>query len=116
MIQAHPVRLFAHLLTDATPQDREHEWLRQIARGDREAYERIYHAYFRRIFGYLFRTVGAEAAEELTSDVMFEIWKSAKTFRGDSRVSTWIFGIARFKALSHLRRPRMDTVDMEDAP
>jgi RNA polymerase sigma-70 factor (ECF subfamily) len=97
-------------------QELQREWLRQTARGDRTAFEQLYRAYHKRIFGYLFRTLSnAEAAEELASDVMLEMWKSAGTFRGESQVSTWLFGIARFKALSHLRRPRADSVDADEA-
>jgi RNA polymerase sigma-70 factor (ECF subfamily) len=105
-------------VSDATAvvQDREREWLRRVARGDKAAFEDLYRAYHRRVFGYLFRTVwSAEAAEELASDVMLEVWKVAATFRGDSQVSTWILGIARFKALSALRRPRRDAVDVDQA-
>jgi RNA polymerase sigma-70 factor (ECF subfamily) len=96
--------------------DQERQWLRQTARGDRAAFEQLFHAYQKRIAGYLFRMVSsAEAAEELASDVMVEIWKSAGRFRGDSQVSTWIFGIARFKALTFLRRNRSVAVAVEEA-
>jgi len=94
----------------------ESEWLRQIAGGDRTAFERLYKAYHRRVFGYLWRMIGdADKADELASDVLLEVWKSAGKFRGASRVSTWIFGIARFKALSSLRGAAPETIDIEQA-
>ena len=40
-----------------------------------------------------------ELARELTSDVFLEVWTQAGLYRGDAKVSTWIFGIARFKGL-----------------
>jgi RNA polymerase sigma-70 factor (ECF subfamily) len=46
---------------------------------------------------------------------MFEVWKGASRFKGASRVSTWIFGIARHKALSAMRRSSPLTVEVEDA-
>jgi RNA polymerase sigma-70 factor (ECF subfamily) len=95
--------------------DRDREWLRRIAGGDRQAFEQLYQAYHRRVFGYLFRMVGsADRADELASDVLLEVWKSAGKFKGESRPSTWIFGIARFKALSSLRRSEPPTVEVED--
>lgn len=98
-------------------EDLHRHWLRDAARGDRPAFERLYRAYERRIFGFLYRMVSnVEAAEELTSEVMLEVWKAAGRFRGDSLVSTWMFGIARFKALSALRRRGAATVALEDAP
>ena len=68
------------------------------------------------MFGYLFRLVdSADSAEELTTDVMLEVWKSAKRFRGESRVSTWVIGIARYKALSSLRKTGLEWADVEEA-
>jgi len=122
IIQAHqtfhlpfPFPFPRHVTDLSATQDREREWLRQVARGDRAAYEHIYRAYYRRVFGYLYRMTSPEAAEELTSDVMLEVWKRAGTFRGESLVSSWIFGIARFKALSAFRRPHVPSVDVEQA-
>ena len=116
IIQPYPTFPFSLHVTDLpAAQDREREWLRQVARGDRAAYEQIYRAYYRRVFGYLYRMTKPDAAEELTSDVMLEVWKKAGTFRGESLVSSWILGIARFKALSALRRPQAPSVDVEQA-
>jgi RNA polymerase sigma-70 factor (ECF subfamily) len=95
--------------------DQHRRWIQQTARGDRSAFEQLYRAYEKRIFGFVVRMLSnAETAEELTSDVMVEVWKSAARFRGDSRVSTWMFGIARFKALSALRRHESETVPLDD--
>ncbi len=100
---------------EARGSDPEIEWVRRIANGDRSAFETLYHAYQRRLFGFIFRMVDKQdAAEELTNDVMLEVWKGAAAFRGDSRVSTWIFGIARFRAISSLRRANPKTVDYEE--
>lgn len=94
----------------------EREWLQEIANGDRTAFERFYQAYHRRVFGYLFRMVNsAETAEELATDVLVEVWKGAKRFRGGSRVSTWVLGIARYKALSSLRKSPPPTTDVDEA-
>src|SRR5579862_1870170 len=96
--------------------DLELEWLRRVAKGDRAAFERFYYAYQKRLFGYLFRMVGkTDRAEELTSDVMLEVWKGASGFKGEAKVSTWVFGIARFRAISSMRRSNPIAVDIEDA-
>ena len=88
----------------------------QIAAGDREAFEKLYFAYQRRLFGFLYRALGESgAAEELVNDVMVEVWKSAARFRGDSKPSTWIFGIAHHLLLNHVRRRKAASVDLEKA-
>lgn len=102
--------------SDSESQNLEREWIRDIANGNRSSFERLFHAYYRRIFGFLLRLVGrADAAEELANDVMMVVWKGASGFKGDSKVSTWVFGIAHFRAVSWLRRSSFETIDIEDA-
>ena len=51
------------------------------------------------------RLVGNETvAEDLLSDVFFDVWQQAGRFEGRSAVTTWLLSIARFKALSARRR------------
>lgn len=83
----------------------EADWLRAVA-GDRdaEAFRALFDRYFARVFVFIQRRVeDPELARELTSDVFFEVWAQAGQFRGEARVSTWIFGIARFKSLEGMR-------------
>jgi len=96
--------------------EQEASWIAQIAQGDRDAFEALYRSYRARLFGYLFRrTDDASLAEELASDVLFEVWRGAKRFRGDSRPSTWIFGIAHHKAMSAYRKRPPESVELDAA-
>jgi RNA polymerase sigma-70 factor (ECF subfamily) len=62
------------------------------------------------------RLVRNEAtAEDLISDVFLDVWKQASRFEGRSAVSTWLLSIARFKALSALRRRPEELLDEERA-
>lgn len=91
-------------------------WIQQIAGGDRDAFEKLYKAYAARLFRYLFSMLSdANAAEELANDVMVAAWKGAAQFRGQSKPSTWLFGIAHHKALNELRRRQPQVVDIEEA-
>src|SRR5215813_5104031 len=93
----------------------DRQLLRQIAEGSREAFEQLYRAWQTRLFRYLLRMVGdSGTAEELTNDTMIAAWKAAASFKGQSKVSTWLFAIARNKALNSLRRDRLQSV-MKDA-
>lgn len=83
----------------------ELELLRAVAAQDLEAFERLYHLYYPRLFSYLFRIVRrVELVEETLNDVMMVVWERAGDFLEKSRVSTWIFGIAYRQALKALRR------------
>ena len=54
-------------------------------------------------------------AEDLISDVFLDVWRQAGRFEGRSAVSTWLLSIARFKALSALRRRPDEELDEETA-
>jgi RNA polymerase sigma-70 factor (ECF subfamily) len=96
--------------------DPELEWIRQIAAGDRDAFEKLYKAYQTRLFRYLLRMVGDTGkAEELTNDTMVAAWKAAGSFKGQSKPSTWLFAIARNKALNAMRGLQPVMVDVETA-
>jgi len=88
----------------------------QIAKGDRPAMEALFGRYRVRVFKFVLRMVRNEAvAEELNSDVFLDVWRQASTFEGRAAVSTWIFSIARFKALNALQRRSEDELDEEKA-
>lgn len=76
-----------------------------VVTGDRAAFERLYGIYVTRVFQYVRTLVGdQDLAEEVVADTMLAVWRGAGTFAYTSRLSTWIFGIARHKALDAMRR------------
>jgi RNA polymerase sigma-70 factor (ECF subfamily) len=94
--------------------------LARVAAGDREAFRELYIAYHRRLARFLTRlTRRYEVAEEVINDTLWVVWRKAGDFRGDSRVSTWIMGIAYRRALKALRarsRVLADAVPLENEP
>jgi RNA polymerase sigma-70 factor (ECF subfamily) len=57
----------------------------------------------------------ANIQEDLISEVFLDVWRQAGRFEGRSAVSTWMLAIARFKALSALRRRPSEELDEEAA-
>ena len=89
--------------------------LRGVADSNRGAFEELFENYHARLFSFLFRLTRSHgAAEELANDVLMTVWKDAGRFRGESRVSTWIFGIAYRQALTHLRKRKLKVVSIND--
>ena len=87
----------------------------RIATGDRLAMQVLYARYHVRVFRFVVRLVRDEAtAEDLISEVFLDVWRQAGRFEGRSTVSTWMLAIARFKAISALRRRSDEELD-EDA-
>jgi len=88
----------------------------RIANGDRLAMQVLFARYHVRVFRFVVRLVRNEStAEDLISEVFLDVWRQAGRFQGRSAVSTWLLAIARFKALSALRRRPDKELDEETA-
>jgi RNA polymerase sigma factor (sigma-70 family) len=80
-----------------TPDDRE--LLAHVASGDLRAFEKLYRIYQPRLTRFLTTLLKRpQLIEEVLDDTMMVVWKSAGSFRGSSKPSTWIFAIAYRKA------------------
>jgi len=89
--------------------------LESIADGGRTAMHILYSRHNVRVYRFVLRIVrDATMAEDLTSQVFLDVWRTAKQFEGRSQVSTWLLSIARFKALTALRQRRHEDIDQED--
>ena len=83
----------------------EEQLLAGVARGDRAAFQQLYCLFHRRLRQFLLRlTRRPEVVQEIINDTMLVVWQRAATFRGESRASTWILGIAYRRALKALNR------------
>ena len=99
----------------------ERKLLERVAGHDRDALTRLYEQYHERLFKFVFRLTQSHAqTEEVVNDIMLAVWRGAGNYRGDSKPSTWIFGIAYRQALKRLSRkririaPRMDVEQIPD--
>ncbi|HEY0940942.1 MAG TPA: sigma-70 family RNA polymerase sigma factor [Steroidobacter sp.] len=81
--------------------------IRRVSLRDRGAMRELYLLYHRRLSRFLMRvTQRQDLTEEIINDTLMVVWNSAERFRGESRVSTWIVGIAYRRALKSVRRRR----------
>ena len=94
----------------------DEELIGRIASGDRLAMQVLFARHHVRVFRFVLRLVRDESvAEDLISEVFLDVWRQAGRFEGRSAVSTWLLAIARFKALSALRRRPDEELDEETA-
>lgn len=102
---------------DAGPQS-DRALLARVIERDQAAHRVLFERYYKRVLAFVRRRVGDDGlAEEVTTDVFFEVWRNASAYRGESPVTTWIFGIANLKSLSAKRyfaQPRRASVRVED--
>ena len=100
----------------ANPATSDEILIGRIANGDRLAMQVLFARHHVRVFRFVLRLVRNDAtAEDLISEVFLDVWRQAGKFEGRSQVSTWLLSIARFKALSVLRRKPESELDDETA-
>jgi RNA polymerase sigma-70 factor (ECF subfamily) len=78
--------------------------VQRVLDGDEEAFTEILRLHQARIRAYLGRyTRNNDVVDDLAQDVFLRAYKSLDTYRFDSRLSTWLIGIAKHIALTYLR-------------
>ena len=87
------------------PADLEH-LVDGLRRGDHDAFEALVRLAQHRIYGMARRMLGDQAeAEEVAQEVFLRVHRSAREFRGESKLSTWLYTIAARLCLARLARP-----------
>ena len=88
----------------------------RIGAGDERALSELYARYAPVVFGFVFARVSDRGvAEEVAADVWLGCWRSACAFRRDSKVLTWLLGIAKRQVYAHTRRKRLPQVPLDEA-
>jgi RNA polymerase sigma-70 factor, ECF subfamily len=95
-------------LTDTTKGsalgENDRKLIAAIARRDKTAFRDLHLRYDGRIRRFVSRTFPrCTSTEEIASDTLWIVWRSAGQFKGTSQVSTWIMGIAHNVSLKRLR-------------
>ena len=82
-----------------------------------EQFERLYRAYYMRVFSYVMTLCGDQLqAEEITQETFFRAFSRQSEFRGDADASTWLCAIAKNFFLDEKRKRRADGAIPEDLP
>src|ERR671920_2396455 len=90
------------------------ELVARVRAGDEEAFRLIFDRYSRPILGFIFDMVGDRAlAEDLAQETFVRAFRGLQTLREETKLSTWLFGIARNCAREQLRNRRRDVGNVE---
>lgn len=93
---------------------RDRELVAAILAGSREHFDELYEGYFPRVYSFALKRLGDTAeAEDVTQEVFETIFQALPSYRGDSSLLVWIFGITRNKVNRRFRgvRPRLESID-----
>lgn len=73
-----------------------------------EAFNGIVDTYTERLYWHVRRFLCShEDTNDLLQDIFIKIWTALSTFRGDSRLYTWLYRIATNEVLNHLRKQKI---------
>ncbi len=76
----------------------------RVCQGDAEAFRLIFERYSRPVISFIFDMVNDRGlAEELTQETFVRAYRAIRTMRKDTKLSTWLFGIARNVARESIR-------------
>ena len=90
--------------------------IERIAAGDKLAMQVLFARHQVRVYRFVLRLVRDQSvAEELVGEVFLDVWRQAGRFEARSTASTWLLAIARYKALSALRRRTDQELDDDKA-
>src|SRR5215203_5674885 len=94
----------------ATP---EHELVERCRQGNETAFRELVELYKGLVFALITRSIASRArAEELAQDVFLKVHKGLPYFRGEAKLSTWIYRIV-INVLSQ-ERPELATASLDD--
>lgn len=94
----------------------EKDLICRAARGDAEAFRQLVEAYQTPAYRLAARMCGPDSAEDVTQEAFLAAWRALPEFRGDCRLSTWLYRLVSNAAIDCLRREKKhrDTGDVDD--
>jgi RNA polymerase sigma-70 factor (ECF subfamily) len=95
------------------PLDSDEQLVARHARGDVQAFPRLFSRHRASVAQFVARNLGARTAwaDDLTQEVFIRVYRQARQFEGRSSVRTWLFGIALNVCRDHIRKERRFDVD-----
>lgn len=98
--------------------DRDGALVARVARGDEAAFEALFRRHHRALYGFARRLTGRDdMADEIAGEALDVLWRRAGAFRGEARVTTWLFGVVyrlALKARGRAARRAEDALEADD--
>lgn len=89
----------------------EQELISEIRRGNTRAFSDLVDSYKDLVYTLAVRMLGnREEAEEVSQDVFIKVYKSLSKFKGDSKLSTWVYRIAYNSCLDQIKKIKKERV------
>ena len=87
----------------------EQQQLRKIRKGDIASFEKLFHSYYKGLFGYAMSLVKKEEfAEEVVQDVFYNIWKNRDSLRITRSWQSYLYRSVYNNSMMILRKVRRE--------
>ena len=95
----------------SAPTETTEQLLDLVGRGDRDAFERLYHRIAGPVLGVVRRVLRDHAqSEEVAQEVLVEVWRTARRFDPSlGGASTWVLTMAHRRAVDRVRSAQAST-------
>lgn len=95
-------------MPDCDHRERDRCWLRRICRGDEEAFEALFLAYYTDLCRFAARYVSSsDVVEDLIQDIFLSVWKRRETLDPQQNIRAYLYKATRNEAFKHLNRKRV---------
>ncbi|CAN5533471.1 RNA polymerase sigma factor [soil metagenome] len=83
----------------------ETSFIKKLRAGDHAAFNELVEIYRGKVINTCYRFLAdQEDAEDVSQDIFIEIYQSLRTFKGDAKLSTWIYRITVYKCLDAIKK------------
>ena len=88
--------------------------INKVINGNSNAFANLVDNYKNMVFSLAFKmTKNREEAEEVSQDTFIKAYKNLKSFKGDSKFSTWLYRIAYHACLDNLKKNKKHNTSFE---
>ena len=83
----------------------EEQLIQEVLKGNVQAYEQLIETYEKKIYALCLNLLkDPEEAYDASQEVCIKIWKQLRTFKGEAKLSTWIYRMTTNQCLDILRK------------
>ena len=92
-------------------QTEDKKLIKQIAKGNEQAFEMLYQRHSKKLFGYAYHILkNKQTAEDVLQETFLTIWQKSNRYRGEGRVVAWLFGITHNLALKAYNQKSTESI------
>ena len=96
--------------------DRDRALIERSLEGSGRAFKKLVDRYHALVYSVARGIMGnRDEVEDVTQEIFIKVYRKLSTFRGEARLSTWIYRIARNEAINAAKKARLDTGTLDEA-